>query len=89
MEHFAGLDVSVKETGICIVDDTGRIVREADIRRKTPTRHKAGAYDFPERVRLPRSVRLNPGTFSPKGHLKGFDVTRRASSPRPHGGACL
>jgi transposase len=28
MEHFAGLDVSVKETSICIVDDTGRIVRE-------------------------------------------------------------
>jgi hypothetical protein len=26
MDHFAGLDVSVKETSICIVDDTGRIV---------------------------------------------------------------
>jgi hypothetical protein len=29
MDHFAGLDVSVKETSICIVDETGRIVREA------------------------------------------------------------
>ena len=28
MAHFAGLDVSVKETSICIVDDTSRIVRE-------------------------------------------------------------
>src|SRR5260370_36697597 len=28
MDHFAGLDVSVKETSICSVDDTGRIVRE-------------------------------------------------------------
>ncbi len=28
MDHFAGLDVSVNETSICIVDDTGRIVRE-------------------------------------------------------------
>jgi transposase len=28
MEHFAGLDVSVKETSVCIVDDTGKIVRE-------------------------------------------------------------
>ena len=28
MEHFVGLDGSVKETSICIVDDTGRIVRE-------------------------------------------------------------
>ena len=23
MEHFAGLDVSVKDTSVCIVDDTG------------------------------------------------------------------
>ena len=29
MDHFAGLDVSVKETSICIVDDAGKIVREA------------------------------------------------------------
>jgi predicted NBD/HSP70 family sugar kinase len=31
MDHFAGLDVSVKETSICIVDDTGRIVKEAKV----------------------------------------------------------
>src|ERR1700740_1118481 len=31
MDHFAGLDVSVKETSICIVDDTGRIVREVKV----------------------------------------------------------
>ena len=24
MDHFAGLDVSVKETSVCIVDDTGQ-----------------------------------------------------------------
>ena len=28
MDHFGGLDVSVKETSVCIVDETGRIVRE-------------------------------------------------------------
>ena len=28
MDHFAGLDVSVKETSVCIVDDTGKIARE-------------------------------------------------------------
>jgi transposase len=28
MDHFAGLDVSVKDTSICIVDDTGGILRE-------------------------------------------------------------
>src|ERR1700726_1078532 len=27
MKHYAGLDVSVKETSICIVDDAGRICR--------------------------------------------------------------
>jgi transposase len=31
MEHFAGLEVSVNETSICIVDDAGRIVREAKV----------------------------------------------------------
>jgi len=31
MEHFAGLDVSVKLTSLCIVDETGRIIREAKI----------------------------------------------------------
>jgi transposase len=31
MDHFAGLDVSVKETSVCIVDDTGRISREVKV----------------------------------------------------------
>jgi hypothetical protein len=31
MDHFAGLDVSVKETSVCIVDDTGAIVREVKV----------------------------------------------------------
>src|SRR5262245_28180850 len=31
MDYFAGLDVSVKDTSICIVDDAGRIVREVKV----------------------------------------------------------
>ena len=31
MDHFAGLDVSVKETSVCIVDDTGKILREVKV----------------------------------------------------------
>lgn len=31
MKHYAGLDVSVKETAICIVDETGRICREIKV----------------------------------------------------------
>ncbi len=31
MDHFAGLDVSVKDTSVCIVDDVGRITREVKV----------------------------------------------------------
>jgi hypothetical protein len=31
MDHFAGLDVSVKETSVCIVDETGKIIREVQV----------------------------------------------------------
>ena len=31
MAYFAGLDVSVKETSVCIVDDAGKIVREVRV----------------------------------------------------------
>ena len=29
MDHFAGLDVSVKETSICVVDDTGTLLDQS------------------------------------------------------------
>ena len=31
MDYFAGLDVSVKQTSVCIVDDAGRLVREVKV----------------------------------------------------------
>src|SRR3974390_2037057 len=31
MDHFAGLDVSVKETSVCIVDGTGKVIREVKV----------------------------------------------------------
>src|SRR5213082_3294660 len=31
MDYFAGLDVSVKDTSVCIVDDTVRITREVKV----------------------------------------------------------
>src|ERR1700740_3784113 len=31
MDYFAGLDVSVKDTSVCIVDSTGKIVREVKV----------------------------------------------------------
>ena len=31
MKHYVGLDVSVKETSVCIVDETGTICREMKV----------------------------------------------------------
>jgi transposase len=31
MDHFAGLEMSVKETSVCIVDNVGKIVREVKV----------------------------------------------------------
>ena len=49
MEHFAGLDVSVNETSVCIVDDAGRIVREVVVASEPDALLavlKSGAYHF-------------------------------------------
>ena len=32
MAHFVGLDVSVKETSVCVVDDAGKAVLEQKAR---------------------------------------------------------
>jgi hypothetical protein len=46
MYHFAGLDVSVKETSICIVDDTGRIVREVKVASEPEALLQVLGYSF-------------------------------------------
>ena len=49
MDHFAGLDVSVKETSVCIVDDSGKIVREVKVASEPEALLavlKSPAYDF-------------------------------------------
>ena len=49
MDHFAGLDVSVKQTSVCIVDETGRIVREVKVASEPDVLLavlKNGAYHF-------------------------------------------
>src|SRR5665213_2264478 len=37
MEYYAGLDVSVKETSVCIVDEAGKIVREIKVASEPET----------------------------------------------------
>ena len=31
MNHYVGLDVSVRETSVCVVDETGRVLKEARV----------------------------------------------------------
>ena len=31
MEHYAGIDVSLERSSVCVVDATGRIIREAKV----------------------------------------------------------
>jgi predicted NBD/HSP70 family sugar kinase len=31
MQHYVGLDISVKETSICIVDKAGKVIRDVKV----------------------------------------------------------
>ena len=64
MDHFAGLDVSVKETSICIVDDAGKIVREVKVASEPEALLavlKNLAYHF-------KRIGLEAGPLSHSGH---------------------
>ena len=58
MEYFAGLDVSVKETSVCIVDGEGRIAREAKVASE-PEALRALLGDWPL-----KRIGLEAGTLS-------------------------
>jgi len=42
MEHYAGIDVSLESSSVCIVDATGRVVREAKIASEPEAHWLAG-----------------------------------------------
>jgi hypothetical protein len=42
MDHFAGLDVSVKETSVCILDDAGMLKELTSFDHLSPRRSSAG-----------------------------------------------
>jgi hypothetical protein len=78
MDHFAGLDVSVKETSVCIVDDAGKIVREVKVASepeallavlKNPAYHFNGLGWKPDRCRSGCSV-LSPKQSDPWSALR-------------------
>jgi transposase len=54
MDPFAGLDVSVKDTSVCVVDDTGKLLREVKVASEPEALLsvlKSPAYRF-KRIRL-------------------------------------
>ena len=68
MKHYAGLDVSIKETSICIVDETGKVCREYSRRSRCfvpmPKRRRTNA----PAARHPRSSNARLGTLFLQAH---------------------
>ena len=44
MKHYVGLDVSMKETAICVVDEKRKVVKEGKVGR-SPRRSRLGCDD--------------------------------------------
>jgi transposase len=85
MDHFAGLDVSVKETSVCIVDDVGKIVREVKVASEPEALLavlKNPAYHF-KRIGLEAGP-LSQWLYSALAGAEGANRSRaRSSEPRP------
>src|SRR6516164_1769578 len=65
MDHFAGLDVSVKETSVCILDDAGKILKEVKVASEPQALLKVlgnPAYRF-------KRIGLEAGPLSQSGRL--------------------
>jgi hypothetical protein len=77
MDHFAGLDVSVKETSICIVDDAGKIVREIKVASE-PEALLAVLKNLAPHLRFPRRHKSGGAQGAPK------TWRRAAQSPSRH-----
>src|SRR5215218_1467343 len=60
VEHYAGIDVSLERSSVCVVDGTGRIVREARVASEPEA-----LVDFFRRLGLPLArVGLEAGPLS-------------------------
>src|SRR3954452_19815918 len=60
VEHYAGIDVSLERSSVCVVDATGRIVRETRVAREPEA-----LFDFFRRLGLPLTrVGLEAGPLS-------------------------
>ena len=64
MDHYVGLDVSVRDTSVCVVDETGKLLKEA----KLPTEPGVIA------------ALLAKGDFACKGSVAKFAAFHRDGS---------
>ena len=83
---FSGLDVSVKETSVCIVDDTGKIVREVKVASEPEALLavlKNPAYHF-KRIGLEAGL-LSQWLYSALAEAELTSDLRRDAA---HGGRC-
>ena len=74
MEHYAGIDVSLKESSICVVDASGKIMRETKVASEPET-----LVAFFRQLGLPMTrIGLEAGPLSQWLHAgltqAGFDV---------------
>jgi hypothetical protein len=95
MDHFAGLDVSVKDTSVCIVDDTGIIDRDtvaagdAMLKRKkftqrkkfTPRADRPKEEQAKERERMAEALAAHQGpiTKCPPGSVRALSASGRVA----------
>src|SRR6478672_11854623 len=77
MEHYAGIDVSLELSSVCVVDGAGRIVREA----KVPSEPEALVRFFAQLGVVVARIGLEAGPLSPWRHAgltkAGFETVLR------------
>ena len=73
MEHYAGIDVSLEQSSVCVVDATGRIVREA----KVASEPEALVRWFAELALPLARIGLGSGPLSPSGDYRRPLLCRR------------
>jgi uncharacterized membrane protein len=80
MEYFAGLDVSLEETSICVVDEAGRIVRELRAASEPEARSARSLQTFKGR-RCASWLDVGPLPIRRDGHSGQGQLVRRRTCP--------
>ena len=86
MEHFAGTDVSLKDSSICVIDAAGRIMREAKVASEPEaTMRMESSYRYCMALIWSRSYYCSEQSPDGGGHPHGQRTPERdAYYARPH-----